>query len=141
MSALADSAEAVTQGRLDVRAPVTDDELGRLSLAFNRMTARLELADARQREFLADVAHELRTPVTSIEGFATALEDGTASSPEQRERVGRLHPRRGRPPARAGATTCRSSPGSTWTRRWRAATSTWASWAGRPSRASPWTPR
>lgn len=84
VSALADSAEAVTQGRLDVRAPVTDDELGRLSLAFNRMTARLELADARQREFLADVAHELRTPVTSIEGFATALEDGTASTPEQR---------------------------------------------------------
>lgn len=85
VSALADSAEAVTQGRLDVRAPVTDDELGRLSLAFNRMTARLELADAHQREFLADVAHELRTPVTSIEGFATALEDGTASSPDQRE--------------------------------------------------------
>jgi two-component system sensor histidine kinase BaeS len=84
VSALADSAEAVTQGRLDVRAPVTDDELGRLSLAFNRMTARLELADARQREFLADVAHELRTPVTSIEGFASALEDGTASTPEQR---------------------------------------------------------
>jgi signal transduction histidine kinase len=85
VSALADSAEAVTQGRFDVRAPVTDDELGRLSLAFNRMTARLELADARQREFLADVAHELRTPVTSIEGFATALEDGTASTAEQRE--------------------------------------------------------
>ena len=53
-------------------------------MAFNRMTARLELADARQREFLADVAHELRTPVTSIEGFATALEDGTASTPEDR---------------------------------------------------------
>ena len=84
VSALADSAEAVTQGRLDVRAPVSDDELGRLSMAFNRMTARLELADAHQREFLADVAHELRTPVTSIEGFATALEDGTASSPEDR---------------------------------------------------------
>lgn len=84
VSSLADSAEAVTQGRLDVRAPVSDDELGRLSMAFNRMTARLELADARQREFLADVAHELRTPVTSIEGFATALEDGTASTPEDR---------------------------------------------------------
>ena len=84
VSALADSAESVTQGRLDVRAPVTDDELGRLSLAFNRMTARLELADARQREFLADVAHELRTPVTSIEGFATALADGTASTPADR---------------------------------------------------------
>ena len=48
------------------------------------MTARLEQADARQREFLADVAHELRTPVTAIEGFATALGDGTARTEEDR---------------------------------------------------------
>lgn len=81
---LADSAEAVTHGRLDVRVAESDDELGRLAQAFNRMTARLEAADARQREFLADVAHELRTPVTAIEGFATALGDGTASTPEDR---------------------------------------------------------
>ena len=81
---LADSAEAVTRGHLDVRVAETDDELGRLAQAFNRMTARLEAADVRQREFLADVAHELRTPVTAIEGFAQALEDGTASSDEDR---------------------------------------------------------
>lgn len=84
VSALADGAEAVAHGRFDVRAPESDDELGRLAQAFNRMTARLESADARQREFLADVAHELRTPVTAIEGFAQALEDGTARSPEDR---------------------------------------------------------
>lgn len=84
VSTLADGAEAVAQGRFDVRAPESDDELGRLSQAFNHMTARLESADARQREFLADVAHELRTPVTAIEGFASALQDGTASSPEDR---------------------------------------------------------
>lgn len=81
---LAETAEAVTRGRLDVRAPETDDELGRLSQALNRMTERLEAADVRQREFLADVAHELRTPVTAIEGFAQALADGTASTPEER---------------------------------------------------------
>ncbi len=84
VSALADGAQAVAQGRFDVRAPESVDELGRLAHAFNRMTARLESADARQREFLADVAHELRTPVTAIEGFATALEDGTARTPEDR---------------------------------------------------------
>lgn len=84
VGALADSAEAVAQGRFDVRAPESPDELGRLAQAFNRMTARLESADVRQREFLADVAHELRTPVTAIEGFATALQDGTASSAEDR---------------------------------------------------------
>jgi signal transduction histidine kinase len=86
---LADSAEAVAQGHLDVRVEQTDDELGRLGQSFNRMTARLEAADARQREFLADIAHELRTPVTAIEGFAAALADGTAASPEDRaESVG-----------------------------------------------------
>jgi len=84
VGALADGAEAVAHGRFDVRAPESDDELGRLAQAFNRMTARLESADVRQREFLADVAHELRTPVTAIEGFATALEDGTARTPEDR---------------------------------------------------------
>ena len=89
VASLADSAEAVAQGHLDVRVEQTDDELGRLGQAFNRMTARLEAADARQREFLADVAHELRTPVTAIEGFATALADGTAASSEDRaESVG-----------------------------------------------------
>jgi signal transduction histidine kinase len=84
VSELADSAEAVTRGRFDVRVRETDDELGRLGQSFNRMTERLEAADARQREFLADVAHELRTPVTAIEGFATALGDGTAATPEGR---------------------------------------------------------
>jgi signal transduction histidine kinase len=81
---VADSAEAVTRGHFDVRVPETDDELGRLAQAFNRMTGRLEAADARQREFLADVAHELRTPVTAIEGFAAALVDGTARSDDDR---------------------------------------------------------
>jgi signal transduction histidine kinase len=81
---LADSAEAVTRGRFDTRVHESDDELGRLGQSFNRMTERLEVADARQREFLADVAHELRTPVTAIEGFATALGDGTAATPEER---------------------------------------------------------
>ena len=77
---VAESAEAVTEGRFDVRVADRQDELARLAQAFNAMTERLEAADARQREFLADIAHELRTPVTAIEGFAGALVDGTARS-------------------------------------------------------------
>jgi signal transduction histidine kinase len=80
--ALADTAEAVAEGDLRARAPVSEDELGRLAAAFNRMAERLEAAEGRQRAFLADVAHELRTPVTAIEGFAGALADGTAARPE-----------------------------------------------------------
>ena len=82
---LAASAEAVASGDLTVRADVPADELGRAAGAFNRMTERLAEADARQRRFLADVAHELRTPVTAIDGFATALVDGAASTAEARE--------------------------------------------------------
>ena len=66
------------------------------------MTARLEAADARQREFLADVAHELRTPVTAIEGFATALADGTAAS------------RRGPRASRSGSSARRPRACATW---------------------------
>ena len=82
---LAASAEAVASGDLGVRADVPADELGRAAGAFNRMAERLAEADSRQRRFLADVAHELRTPVTAIDGFAAALTDGAASTPETRE--------------------------------------------------------
>ncbi len=81
---LAASAEAVAAGDLGARAHVPSDELGRVATAFNIMSERLAEADARQRRFLADVAHELRTPVTAIDGFASALVDGTAASPEAR---------------------------------------------------------
>lgn len=81
---LSGTAERLSEGDLSVRAPETADEAGVVARAFNRMAARLEAADAQQRAFLADAAHELRTPVTAIEGFATALADGTAHTPEDR---------------------------------------------------------
>ncbi|MGH2907721.1 MAG: sensor histidine kinase, partial [Solirubrobacteraceae bacterium] len=59
-------------------------ELSQLGAAFDDMTARLERADADQRQFLADVTHEIATPVNSVSGFALALADGVAASPEQR---------------------------------------------------------
>jgi two-component system OmpR family sensor kinase len=60
-------------------------EFSRLGEAFDDMAARLERADADQRQFLADVAHEIATPVNSVSGFALALADGAAAAPEQRE--------------------------------------------------------
>ncbi|MCC6832631.1 MAG: HAMP domain-containing histidine kinase [Thermoleophilia bacterium] len=84
LNELSASADRVAEGHLDHRARVTDDEVGRLAETFNHMAARLEHDEARQRDFLADVAHELRTPVTAIEGFACALQDGTARSDDDR---------------------------------------------------------
>ena len=117
-----------------MRAPERDDELGRLGRAFNRMTERLEQADARQREFLADVAHELRTPVTSIEGFAQALDDGTARTEEDRREAAEFI----RAEAAACAswcTTSSSSPTSTCSRPSAGSRSTWATPPAGPRRA------
>ncbi len=83
-SALAGQAERVAGGDLDARVDVGEGELARVATSLNAMTARLADNDRRQREFLADVAHELRTPITAIDGFASALVDGTARSDDDR---------------------------------------------------------
>jgi signal transduction histidine kinase len=54
-------------------------EIKELADSFNRMTQDVEQAQLRLRHFVADVSHELKSPLTSIHGFAQALVDGTAS--------------------------------------------------------------
>ncbi len=81
---LANQAEAVAGGDLNARVEVQDDELARVATSLNAMTQRLSDADRRQRLFLADVAHELRTPVTAIDGFAQAMVDGVVTTDEAR---------------------------------------------------------
>ncbi len=56
-------------------------EVQELVGAFNQMTARVQAGQKAQREFVANVSHELKTPLTSIQGFAQALLDGTAATP------------------------------------------------------------
>lgn len=82
--ALAGQAERVAGGDLEARVEVDDGELSRVATSLNAMTEQLADTDRRQREFLADVAHELRTPITSIDGFASALVDGAARTDEDR---------------------------------------------------------
>jgi len=55
-------------------------EVRALTRAFNAMTQRLQAAQKSQRDFVANVSHELKTPLTSIQGFAQAILDGTADS-------------------------------------------------------------
>ena len=52
------------------------DELGALTLAFNRMSADLARANELRRQMTADIAHDLRTPLTVITGYIEALRDG-----------------------------------------------------------------
>ncbi len=66
---------AITSADLSLRVPEpgTDDEIGRLARTMNDMLARLEDSAARQRRFVADASHELRSPLTAIR---TGLEVG-----------------------------------------------------------------
>lgn len=52
------------------------DELGQLALSFNRMAAALEKTESMRRELIGNVAHELRSPLTSIKGYMEGLIDG-----------------------------------------------------------------
>ena len=80
------AAERVSHGELSARMGTSGpEELVKLGRAFDEMAERLERADRDQRQFLADVAHEIATPINTVSGFALALADGAAQAPHQRE--------------------------------------------------------
>ena len=61
------------------------DEMGALIESFNKMADSLEKAEERRSEFIANISHELRTPMTTISGFADGILDGTIP-PEQEKK-------------------------------------------------------
>lgn len=68
---------AISTGKLPYEVPVrSHDELGELAASFNRMNAELAHSTELRRQMTADVAHELRTPVSVILGHAEAVHDG-----------------------------------------------------------------
>lgn len=74
---LHDASRAVADGDLTVRVPVQGgDELAEVAVAFNEMAGELEAARRRERAFLVSVGHDLRTPLTTISGYAEAMEEG-----------------------------------------------------------------
>jgi len=77
------AARRVAGGDLSARIGATGpEELAELGGAFDEMARRLEQADRDQRQFLADVAHEIATPLNIISGFALGLADGELRDPQ-----------------------------------------------------------
>ena len=71
------AAGALGRGDLSRRVPVSSrDEVGLLSHTFNDMATQLEDAEALRRTMTADVAHELRTPLSNLQGYLEAISDG-----------------------------------------------------------------
>ena len=65
-------------GDFSVRVPVEgDDEVAQLAQTFNNMASSLETIDSSRASFMGNIAHELRTPMTTIKGFIDGMLDGT----------------------------------------------------------------
>ncbi len=74
---LTQATQAVSQGDLSQQVPIrSNDELGKLGKAFNKMSAELSRSVNARRQMTADIAHELRTPLSLILGHAEAVHDG-----------------------------------------------------------------
>ncbi|MBI3242001.1 MAG: HAMP domain-containing histidine kinase [Chloroflexi bacterium] len=77
------AAAAITHGKFDQPVPVSGPtEVRSLAKSFNEMTARVNASLQARRDFVANVSHELKTPLTSIQGFSQAILDGAAADPE-----------------------------------------------------------
>jgi len=74
---------ALARGDYSQRVQVRgDDEVAQLGHSFNQMAREIEQIQRRERDVLANISHDLKTPLTSIQGFAGALIDGTCPPEE-----------------------------------------------------------
>ena len=79
------AAKSFANGQFDARVTVVgSDEVAELATAFNNMAASLQTSEDMRRTFLANISHDLRTPMTTIAGFIDGILDG-AIPPEKHE--------------------------------------------------------
>ena len=84
---MAIAARNFAEGNFDARIRDTgrDGEIGELTEAFNAMADSLQKTEQQRREFIANISHELKTPMTTIAGYADGILDGVISPEEERQ--------------------------------------------------------
>jgi signal transduction histidine kinase len=88
LAELKSAAEDIAAGNYSRRVRLRGgDEIGVVGQAFNRMAGAVERTRMQQQDFLANVSHELKTPLTSLIGFSQALMDGSLRGDKERERA------------------------------------------------------
>lgn len=80
-------AEGDLDSRLPEPAPGAHDEVAELTRSINSMAGSLASSRGLERQFLLSVSHDLRTPLTSIRGYADAITDGTIAEPSDAAKV------------------------------------------------------
>src|SRR6266566_7777336 len=99
LTSLTLAAEQMGEGNYDQRVvtPKSRDELGRLALSFNSMAEKIESdvtelhrQDLMRRELIANIAHDLATPLTAIQGFSEALADDVITDQQARQDTAQL---------------------------------------------------
>src|SRR5579859_800956 len=83
IAALSAATHEIAQGHYGHQAPVSGSrEMQGLATDFNRMVAGVQRTHQAQRDFLANISHDLKTPLTSIQGFSQAIVDGVVRDPQ-----------------------------------------------------------
>jgi signal transduction histidine kinase len=82
---LTQAAQSITQGQLEQEVMVrSNDEIGQLAAAFNRMSQEVARVNRLRKQMTADIAHDLRTPLTVISGYIESMRDGVLKPTSER---------------------------------------------------------
>jgi len=91
LTAIARGADEIAQGNLDYQLQVSGPaEVEHVARQFNNMAAEVQASRQAQQDFIANVSHDLKTPLTAIQGFSQALVEGVASDPQGVQRAAHI---------------------------------------------------
>jgi signal transduction histidine kinase len=91
LSAMSRAAQEIARGNYQQRISAQGkDEISQLANSFNRMAQEVDRSQQTQRDFIANVSHDLKTPLTSIQGFSQAILEGAVTAPEGYQRAAEI---------------------------------------------------